>query len=315
VGSDAGPVTPVLFIRWSPAPEGGGDGVPEAFTEGLQRLSQAVLQAARGEDRWIERIRAGLSVALGFLEAEPQWAQLLVLEAPLGGAAVRECTQRVQDALGEVLEQARSEVIIGARLTPPRALIAELLVGGVLSLVRARMLRGQAGSLVGLAPSLMRHVVEPFVGRGAAKADLAAGKADRAGAEGAGGKADRAGTLAPADEKPSCPRVLPIRATPRHMLALATIASRPHSSSREIDAATGPSLNDGNIAQLLKRLAQRGLVENLAPCSTPGDRNAWLVTPYGRRVLELNAHALPAGAHMVGAYERQRNGRRVGSAA
>jgi AcrR family transcriptional regulator len=119
--------------------EGGPDCIPEAFSEGLERLSQTVLAAARGESRWLERIRAGLTAALAFLDEHPQWAQLLVLEAPLEGAAVGECTRRVHVALGEVLEHARREVIVGAQLMPPAGLIAELLFGALLSLVRARL--------------------------------------------------------------------------------------------------------------------------------------------------------------------------------
>jgi hypothetical protein len=258
-------------------PDGGEDRVPEAFTDGLRRLFELVLDAARPQEGWLERIRAGLTAALVFLDEHPQWAQLLVLEAPLQGAAVRACTRRVQDALGEVLEHARGELILGTQLMPPQALIAELLLGALLSLTRARMLRGKTGPLVKLAPSLMRHVVEPYLGRGAAKAD-------------------RAGAPAPAAPVPCCPQVLPIRATPTYMLALSAIVARPHSSSREIDAATGPSINDGNIAQLLGRLARRGLIENVTPCRAPGDSNAWLITPYGRRVLQLNDHALPPRA-------------------
>lgn len=260
--------------------EGGADCVPRAFSEGLDGLSRVVLAAAGGEGAWLERVRAGLTAALVFLDEQPQWAQLLVLEAPLEGAAVRECTRRVRDALAEVFEHARGEVIIGAQLTPPAGLIAELLVGAVLSLVRARMLRGEGGRLVALAPSLMRDVVEPYLGAGAAKADAA-----------------RSGSPGESVVARSVRQVLPVRATPSYMLALWAIARAPHCSSREIDAASGGSINDGNIAQLLGRLARRGLIENAAAVRGAGRPNAWLITPYGRRVLELNRHALPAHAH------------------
>jgi AcrR family transcriptional regulator len=80
--------------------ESAEDCILAAFSEGLQRLSEAVLQATRSEERWLARIRVGLVAALGFLEDEPQWAHLLILERPLEGVCAIECTQRVHDALG-----------------------------------------------------------------------------------------------------------------------------------------------------------------------------------------------------------------------
>jgi hypothetical protein len=271
--------------------EGGADCIPEAFSSGLERLSRAVLAAVRGEDGWLERIRVGLNVALGFLDENPQWARLLVLEAPLEGAVVSECARRLQGALGVVLERSRGEVIVGAQLAPPTGLIAELALGGVLSLVRARMLAGSDLPLVALAP-LMRDVVEPYLGAGAGKADVVPAGEVRAGAE-----HRRAPVV-------SRPRVLPIRATPTYMLALSAITQVPHCSNREIDAATGGSINDGNVAQLLGRLARRGLIENAAAGRGRGHTNAWLITPYGRRALELNRHALPTSVQAVAAHAR-----------
>ena len=51
-------------------------------------------------------------------------------------------------------------------------LSGDLVVGGVLSVVRTSMLEGDAGKLVELAPSLMAFIVAPYLGRAAAQAEL-----------------------------------------------------------------------------------------------------------------------------------------------
>ncbi len=222
-----------------------------------------VSEAARGEECWLERVRAGLEAALGFLDDEPRWASLLVVEWPLEGLAVAECAQRVHGALGEVLEAARGEMVLAGELSPSSALIAELLVTGVLSVIRARMLKGEAGGLVALAPSLMSFVVVPYLGRGAAKADRTGG-----------GASSRA-------------VVVPIRPHPRTILVLGVIASRPRLSNREVALAVGVKEEEGHTSRLLKTLEQRGLIENASAGWAKGEPNAWLLTVYGRRVLEL----------------------------
>ena len=71
-----------------------------AFEEGLERLSRSVDEAAGREGSWLERLRAGLVAFLGFLDDEPSWARLLVLEMPVGGAVTFECTQRLHKRIG-----------------------------------------------------------------------------------------------------------------------------------------------------------------------------------------------------------------------
>jgi AcrR family transcriptional regulator len=152
--------------------ESAEDCILAAFAEGLERLSQAVLKAAQGEERWLERIRAGLVALLAFLDGERQWGRLLILEQSLEETAALAYTGRVQDALADVLNEGRGEVILGAVLAPSTELIAELLTLGVLSVIRARLLKGQGRPLVELTPALMSFILVPYLGRGAAKAEF-----------------------------------------------------------------------------------------------------------------------------------------------
>jgi hypothetical protein len=130
------------------------------------------------------------------------------------------------------------------------------------------MLKGEDSPLVALAPSLMSFIVEPYLGQGAANADLAK---------------NPGAVRAPLEAK-----VVPIRAHPRIMLALRVIASAPGSSSREIEIAVSAKDTRGkDTSDVLKRLRQRGLIENARVGRVVRESNAWLLTPYGRRVLEV----------------------------
>jgi hypothetical protein len=211
---------------------------------------------------------------LEFLDSEPQWARSLILERPSEVVLV-ECARRVHRALGEVLREGRGEVIVGADLAPSTELIAELVTLAVFSVIRAHLLRGRRTPLVKLAPGLMRFIVTPYLGRGAAKADLAG---------------------EPEVESGSRAVVVPIRPHPRTMLALRVIAATPRLSDCEVAAAVGINADGGYRSELVRPLVQRGLIENASPGGPPREPNAWLMTLYGHRVLEVIAHSF-AAAH------------------
>jgi len=74
---------------------------------------------------------------------------VLILGAPGSGAVARECGRRVQGVLGGLLSEGRGEgAIAGGELAPAfmsvpapvRVPVVELVVGGVFSVIRARML-------------------------------------------------------------------------------------------------------------------------------------------------------------------------------
>jgi hypothetical protein len=234
-------------------------------------LSRAALRAARGERCWLERIRAGLVGLLGCLDAEPQWGRSLILE--LDDPELIECTRRVHQALGEVLREGRGEVIVGADLAPPTELIAELVTLAVFSIIRAHLLGGRRTPLVELAPALMAFIVTPYLGHGAAKADIAGN---------------------PEAESESRALVVPIRPHPRTMLALRVIVSTPGLSDCEVAAAVGIDPDGGYRSELLRPLRQRGLIENASSGEPPREPNAWVMTLYGHRVLEVIADSFSA---------------------
>jgi len=85
--------------------------------------------SAKAEDRWPERVRAGVSEAMRLLAANPDVAHLLAVESLQAGAAARRRRQACIERLAEILRTGRP-----ARAGWPEDL-EELLIGGTLSLI------------------------------------------------------------------------------------------------------------------------------------------------------------------------------------
>ena len=108
-------------------------------------------------------MRASLSALLALLDEQPAWARFLIFESPVASAAVLERQRRAQLALASALErETQSETL--ASMWPPFSplLTAELVVGGVVSVLRARMLEDSEAPLIELEPSLMSFVLASY---------------------------------------------------------------------------------------------------------------------------------------------------------
>ncbi len=248
-----------------------------AFEQGLARLSGLVEQAAARERRWADRVRAGLVELLGFLEDERGWGRLLMLGAPVEDRMLAfRCEQRVLGVLTALMDDGSPWAI--AELTCEPQLTVELLIGGVFSVIRARLgdPEGDGGGLVELTPSLMSFIAVEYLGQAVATQELLLGSPPPAHQPPPGG-VERGATSA---------RCLPIPVTRRTTLVLEAIARAPRSSNREIATAAGIS-DEGQTSHLLQRLVQRGLIVNVTPRSGSRRENAWLLTASGRRVIEL----------------------------
>ncbi len=285
-----------------------------AFDKGLDRLSRSVAEASARERAWLERVRSGLVALLGFLDDEPSWARLLVIETPISASTTFECRRGLHDVLGRLLERSpgmaddRAASRAGGTPVLTETLTGELVVGGIFSAIRASMLEDDGRKLVELAPSLMAFIVAPYLGQVAAQAELegrpvGAGVRVAGEAELATGQADseRARAVSRAAE-------LPIRATHRTTLVLRAIAQAPYSNNREIAQAAG-LVDEGQTSKLLARLERQGVIENVGMGAARGEPNAWLLTALGQRAVALLGSSFTAGA------QRQRRTRARGRTA
>jgi hypothetical protein len=236
-----------------------------AFEESLARLSGIVERAAGRERSWLSRVRAGLVAFLGYFDDEPARGRALVRETPLAREPLAShCRSRMLHVLTGLLDE-RAPRTLGARTPDPR-LTSELIAGGIVAIVRAGVLEreeGEAGPLVELAPSLMAFIVGPYLGQAAASAELS-------------------GRPAPFEERGPGGRRL--YATRRTRLVLRAIAASPRSSNREVARAAG-LVDEGQASKLLRRLSERGLIENVGFGQAGGRSNAWLLTSRGEWVL------------------------------
>lgn len=249
-----------------------------ALDDGLARASRHVAETYDPGLNWVERIRLALTGLLSFLDAEPGVGRLLIVGSLGAGAPALERRRPVLAQMISLVDEGGLEAKGGAALPP---LTAEGIVGGVMSVLHARLLddgrdsvvppsadRAKAG-LLGLTGSLMSMIVLPYLGPAAARREL-----------------DR-----PAPQRPEPTAVVPadplrdvgMRLTYRTVRVLAAVAANPGASNREIGFAADMQ-DQGQISKLLTRLAKLGLIENGPAGLARGAPNAWVLTAKGREI-------------------------------
>lgn len=125
----------------------------------LGSLERCVEEAEEAESQWQHRVAAGLAAALRVAALRPHEAQLLVGDPFGAGPRMGYC----HDLLVSLFSP---RLAAGRRLTQAR-LPADLelgLLGGVIGVVSDRVRHRAGGALPGLAPSLTRLLLEPYVG-------------------------------------------------------------------------------------------------------------------------------------------------------
>jgi AcrR family transcriptional regulator len=141
-----------------------------SFDAGASRLRRRIETAAESGGSWRERLRLALTAVLAFAVAEPQTARTLIVEAR---AASPEAAQRridLLDGLAADLDACARELLPGPPERTP--LTAASVVGGIESVLYARLCRGEPEEIPNLLPSLMYFAVLPYEGLEAASEEL-----------------------------------------------------------------------------------------------------------------------------------------------
>lgn len=247
-----------------------------AFDLGVERARARMEPAYTAESRWRDGIRAGLAAFLVFLEDEPALGRLCVVHSLGGGADVLSRRTEVLSVLWEVVDRGRLEGAAG-REQPP-AVIAEGIVGAVLSVIYARLqaqddpnpTHREEGPLIELFGVLMSLILLPYLGASAARREQSRpAPKPRPGTEPVHGGIDP-------DEDPH------VRFTYRTTRVLTAIAEYPGASNREVAVRAG-IVDQGQISKLLGRLLRLGLIANIGEGSSRGAPNAWRLTEQGER--------------------------------
>jgi AcrR family transcriptional regulator len=243
-----------------------------AFDEGIIRASRYVLAAYDPDARWAERIRSGLTALLDFLDMERGAGWLLVVGSLGAGVSALERRRRVLAQIITVIDEGRMEAKAGSQLPP---LTAEGIVGGVLSILHARLSEENPGSQLAcprmgeLTGPLMGMIVLPYLGMAAARRELQRPSPKR---------------RAPSPRANGNPlRELEMRLTYRTVRVLLAVATQPGGSNRQVADAAGIT-DQGQISKLLGRLHGLGLIENTGAGSARGAPNAWTLTAKGWEV-------------------------------
>ncbi|HEY5193359.1 MAG TPA: TetR family transcriptional regulator [Solirubrobacteraceae bacterium] len=237
-----------------------------AFDDALARASRRVLEVYDPAAKWAERVRLALIGLLSFLDRERGAGQLLIVGS-LG--AGREALERRRLGIAQMIalvDEGRLETKTSGALPP---LAAEGIVGGVLSVLHARLIDANSESLLGLAGPLMSMIVLPYLGPAAARHQLVRPAPTP----------PKGGKTAPADPL----RDVGMRLTYRTVRVLMAVAANPGSSNRDIGLAADIQ-DQGQISKLLTRLSRLGLIENTPAGLARGAPNAWMLTPKGREI-------------------------------
>jgi AcrR family transcriptional regulator len=141
-----------------------------AFDTSAKRLRERLEAAVgdEGEESWRLRLRQGLEAVLQFIADEPRAARTVIVEARASSAEGLRRRDDLLDRFAACIDaEARKELA-----NPPSGIAAAGVVGGIESVVYARLQKEEAAELESLLPSLMYFAVLPYEGHDVAAQEL-----------------------------------------------------------------------------------------------------------------------------------------------
>jgi AcrR family transcriptional regulator len=241
-----------------------------AFDDALKHVAAVVVPAYEESGTWRSRMRAALTALLESLECDPAMGRLLIVESLAAGPGALERRRNVFSQILSIVDLGRTE-----KGGDPPPLTAEGIIGGVLSVLHARLTETHPGSLVELTSPLMGMIVLPYLGQAAARKEIERPTPKRAGKR----------PIVRTDPLQD----LPMRFTYRTMRVLMSIAELGGRGTYPSNRAVGESAgigDQGQASKLLARLHKLDLIENQGGDPARGEPNAWTLTAMGREVHE-----------------------------
>jgi len=146
----------------------------DCFAQAHSGLSEVVYARLAGAARRRPGPRQALAAALGealeMCAAQPTLARALLVEPLVAGGEAREQHHRFLNQLSEVLNRARGE-ISGANTVPPSS--AAFMVGAITTMLRDKLMAGEAERAPELLPGLLHLAVLLHLGEEPAGEDMA----------------------------------------------------------------------------------------------------------------------------------------------
>jgi AcrR family transcriptional regulator len=140
-----------------------------AFDASAERLNERLQAAVYDEDQgWRLWLRHGLEALLQFIAEEPMAARTVIVEARASSPAGLRRRDDLLDRFATCIDaEARKELA-----DPPSGIAAAGVVGGIESVLYARLQREETAELDSLLPSLMYFAVLPYEGHEVAAEEL-----------------------------------------------------------------------------------------------------------------------------------------------
>ncbi len=136
-----------------------------AFDASAARMRERVgAVAADTESTWRDRLRHGIAELLRFIADEPEEARMVIVEARASSPAGLRRRDELLDHFASCIDAFVREDLDEA----PSAIAAAGVVGGIESVLYARLQKGETDDLDALLPSLMYFAVLAYAGREAA---------------------------------------------------------------------------------------------------------------------------------------------------
>lgn len=139
-----------------------------AFDAVVARMRTSIEGAVAEGDEWRERLRLGLAALLEFVDEDPDAARAAIVEARASSPAGLRRRDEVLDGFAACIDSLVREELAD----PPSAVAAAGVVGGVESVLYARLQKGALEDLDSLLPSLMYFAVLAYAGQEAARKEL-----------------------------------------------------------------------------------------------------------------------------------------------
>lgn len=139
-----------------------------AYDMVVERVFDEVIANCDGEQAWLERVRVGLTTILELFALDPELARTAIVEVAAAGADARTRHWNAITRFTEFL--ADGEELAGGRELPDN--IALMAAGAVSGLIFDELLTGRAERLPELLPDLLFAMLVPYIGPGAATAEM-----------------------------------------------------------------------------------------------------------------------------------------------
>lgn len=132
------------------------------FDQIVDYLRQSAEEAAAAEVEWPRKVAARLRSTLEIFSANPQLAAFVLAVPPRAGDTV---AARYRETLERGIADLTGDMPPPPEVEPPSEAVQQSLIGGVVSLIVAKVEAGEGESLPEILPDLVELFLAPFIGR------------------------------------------------------------------------------------------------------------------------------------------------------